>query len=419
MSLIFNPTFFMDLYELTMAQGWYQKGMKEIAYFEVMVRKLPEHWGFFVMAGLSEIQTYLSGFRFTDDDIEYLDSTKLFTEEFLLFLGKFIPQVRIRALPEGTIFFPNEPILEVSGDIISTQVLESYVLNILGFSILETSLATRIVMAAQNVPVVDFGLRRSQGPIASLRSARAAQIAGFKGTSNLFASKILGFNSTGTMAHSFVQSYENEECAFDDYAKMYHEDAVLLVDTYDTTIGTHRAAVIANCLNEQKGIKIKGIRIDSGDFMELSKHARKTFQEKNVDFLKIFVSGNLDEFKIYDLMQRGAEIDGFGVGTNFAVSQNAPSLEIVYKLVQYGERGISKNSPGKVSKPGRKSILRRMNSKDMVLPYSNDLRDLLKPFVGIDSIQVIQERLTIELSSFEDSVKRIRNPRIYPVINCC
>jgi len=407
-----------DLYELTMAQVYFQKQMQDTAYFEVTIRRLPEHWGFFVMAGLAEIESYLRGFRFAQADIEYLRSIGIFADDFLRYLSGLKPEVRIRSLPEGSVFFAGEPILEVGGPIISAQILESYILNILGFSIIEATLATRVSIAANGAAVVDFGLRRCQGPVASVRSARAAQVAGFKATSNVFAARQLNFSPSGTMAHSFVQVHDSEEESFYDFAKKYGEDAILLVDTYDSVEGIRRAAAAAKRLLKEKGVKIRGIRLDSGDLVELSKLARQYFEQQNLPFLKIFVSGDLDEFKIHDLLKQGAEIDGFGIGTRFAVSRSAPAAEIVYKIVQYGDKGLFKTSPDKKSRPGRKAITRlknRIYQKDVVSPFKSQPGDLLRPFESAERIQTIQQRLSKELSWLDDSIKAIRNPAKYPV----
>lgn len=353
-----TPSLFTDLYELTMAQVYFRKQMTDTAYFEVSVRRLPENWGFFVMAGLSEVDSYLREFRFSKADINFLRSTKLFSDDFLQYIATLKPDVKIRSLTEGTVFFPNEPIFEVTGPLICAQLLESYILNILGFSIIQATLATRISIAAKGAAVVDFGLRRCQGPVASLRSARGAQIAGFRATSNMFAAKELNFAPSGTMAHSFVHVHESQEQSFRNFTEAYGENSILLVDTYDSVEGIKAAANLARELYEEKDIKIRGIRIDSGDLVKLSNFARRHFQEKGVSFLKIFVSGDLDEFKIDDLLEQGGQIDGFGIGTRFAVSRFAPAIEIIYKIVQYGSKEVFKSSPGKQTRPGRKTIIR-------------------------------------------------------------
>jgi nicotinate phosphoribosyltransferase len=413
-----SPALFMDLYELTMARVYFEKQMNDRAYFEVTIRKLPEHWGFFVMAGLAEVESYLNEFHFTKEDIDYLLSTKLFSDDFLSYLAELRPEVTIRSLPEGTVFFPNEPAFELSGPLICAQLMESYILNILGFSIIAATLAARISLASKGVAVIDFGLRRSQGPLASLRSVRAAHMAGFRATSNLFAARYLDFPPAGTMAHSFIEVHDSEEQSFINFSETYGRDAILLVDTYDSIKGIKKAAKAAKQIYEKNGVKIKGIRIDSGDLAELSIYARKYFEDSGVEFLKIFVSGDLDEFRIADLLKTGAQIDGFGIGTRFAVSLLAPSVEIVYKIIRYGDKDLLKTSPGKESRPGRKSITRlkdKYYQKDIISPLQSGPQDLLQPFDSVEQIKTIQERLATELSLLEDSVKAIRTPREYPV----
>lgn len=409
---------FIDLYELTMAQVYFTKQMNDTASFEVSVRRLPEDWGFFVMAGLAELKSYLEEFGFSKDDIKYLQSTGMFARDFLEFLAGFRPDVKIRCLPEGTVFFANEPVLEVTGPLICAQVLESYCLNILGFSIIQATLAARVRIAAEAAAVVDFGLRRCQGPVASLRSARAAQMAGFAATSNVFAARELNFTPSGTMAHSFVEVHESEEKSFRNFAEAYGQNAILLVDTYDTMEGIKKAAQVAKQFLEEKGVKIKGVRIDSGDLVELSGFARRHFEKEGVQFLKIFVSGDLDEFKIVDLLKAGAQIDGIGIGTRFSVSRFVPAIEIVYKIVEYSGKGLYKTSPDKYTRPGRKTITRvkdKFYMKDIVSPLRQGADDLLQPFEQAEDMQIIKGRLAGELACLDDSIKAIRGPAKYPV----
>lgn len=399
-----------------MAQIYYEKAIKERAYFEVFIRELPNNWGFFIMSGLSEIYSYIKSFEFNSEDIVFLKKTNLFLKSFITFLSHYRPKVKIRALPEGSIFFPNEPILEIEGSLIDGQILESYVLNILGFSILESTLATRIAYAAKGIPVIDFGLRRAQGPVASLRAARGAQLAGFTGTSNVAAAKQLQFRPAGTMAHSFIQVHKSEEEAFIEYINLYGKDSILLVDTYNPVEGIKKAATVARYFKE-KNIQINGIRIDSGDFTSLSRYARRHFNEQGVPFLKIFISGGLDEYVIKDLIQERAEIDGIGIGTRFITSHHSPDLDIAYKLVQYGNKPVSKKSPHKETQPGRKSIIRRKKNFfecDSVVPYPQK-NDLLSPFDNEENIDIIKQRVSSELSYLKDSYKTISNPDTYPV----
>lgn len=419
-----TPALFTDLYELTMAQAYFRKGMAADGYFEVFIRHLPEHWGFFVMAGLPEVESYLREFRFAPEDVDYLRSTGLFDDDFLEYLAVFNLDVRVRCLPEGTVFFPNEVAMEVSGPILHAQLLETYILNIVGFSIVEASLAARMMLAADGVPLVDFGMRRGQGPIATIRAARGAQIAGWKATSNVFAARRLGMPPSGTMAHSFIQAHESEEQAFRDFARIYGDKTILLVDTYDTINGIKIAARVARDFLE-RGVHLRGIRLDSGDIVEQSKFARKYLREQGLGFLQIFASGNLDEFKLHDLLAAGGQFDGFGVGTHFTVSKYAPAVGIVYKLSQYGDRPLHKTSPEKATLPGRKTIQRiggqrtedggQRYERDIVKPLDPQADDLLRPFASAEQMQTIRERLRSELCALPDSVKRIRNPVEYQV----
>jgi nicotinate phosphoribosyltransferase len=412
-----TPALFTDLYELTMAQAYFRGGMDETAYFEVFVRHFPEHWGFFVMAGLPEVESYLRQFRFDADDIAYLRSTGIFANDFLEYLAALELNVKVRAMPEGTVFFANEPIMEVSGPILHAQLLETYILNILGFSIIEATLGARVMLAARGLSVIDFGLRRCQGPISSIRAARGGQIAGFSATSNVFAAALLAMPPSGTMAHSFIEAHGSEEQAFRDYAEIYGQRAILLVDTYDSIEGIKTVARVAKEF-AGRGIRIRGIRLDSGDLLGLSRFAREHFKKEGLEFLKIFASGDLDEFRIADLLAAGAEIDGFGVGTRFAVSQHAPAIGIVYKIARYNGRSLYKTSPDKATLPGRKTVVRVTGTtfeKDVVKPLDPDAADLLTPFESIEPMATIQQRLQGQLAALPNAVKAIRQPRPYAV----
>jgi len=414
-----TPALFTDFYELTMAQVYFRQRREQTASFEVTVRRLPEDWGFFVMAGLHEIEAYVQAFRFDSEDIAYLRTLETFEPDFLEYLSTFTPNIRMRALPEGTVFFPYEPILEVTGPVLDAQLLETYVLNILGFSIIEATLATRTVLAAGDIPVIDFGMRRCQGPIASLRAARGGQIAGFKATSNVFAARAFGFPPSGTMAHSYVQIHDSEAQAFRDFAEQFGPRAILLVDTYDTHEGIRIAAAVAREILEEKGIEIGGIRIDSGDLVALSQFARDAFHKEGLDFLKIFVSGDLDEYKIADLFAAGAEIDGIGIGTRYSAARHAPALEIVYKITEYDGQGLAKTSPQKTTRPGRKTVTRTSNAgqyeRDVVGPLRPEMEDLLQSFAEAESTDAVRARLTRELAALPAGVKAIRAPEDYPV----
>ena len=273
--------------------------------------------------------------------------------------------------------------------------------------------------AAKGAALVDFGMRRAPGPVAPLRAARGAQMAGFAATSNLSAARQLKFRSSGTMAHSYIQAHENEEKAFLDFSRLYGDQTILLVDTYDCREGIRKAARAAAALEGESGVRIKGIRIDSGDLEELSKYARQYFDEQQLAYLHIFVSGSLDEYAIRDLLENNAPIDGFGVGTRLAVSRHVPATDIAYKLIRYSDRGVSKDSPGKETLPHRKSIVRHEGeggtfAGDTIQRYPVD-GDLLTGFAGPEGMETIRERINTQLDSFDSSVLRIRKPADYAV----
>jgi nicotinate phosphoribosyltransferase len=415
-----TPGLLTDLYELSMGQVYFDTNLHETACFEVIVRHLPANWGFFVMAGLEELAGYMEAFRFDEEDMAWLRATGRFSEGFLEYLGRLRLDVNVRAIPEGTVFFPEEPIVEVRGPLIDTQLLESYVLNVLGFSIIAASLAARVRLAAGDKSVVDFGLRRAQGPVAAVRAARGGMMAGFAATSNVFAARELGFAAAGTMAHSFVEAHASEREAFESFVDVHGEDSTLLVDTYDPFEGIRVAAEVAREYAEEREVRIRGIRLDSGDFAEQARYARGLFDARGLSFMKIFASGGLDEYQIAELVETCPEIDGYGIGTRFAVSREAPDADIVYKLVRYGERDVFKTSPGKVTRPGRKSVLRTTEGgryvKDVVCPMGAGIDDLLAPFTGAEPMGVIQERVQSELSKLPSNVKRLEGPQAYPVV---
>lgn len=406
-----------DFYELTMGQVYLSRGITGRASFEVTVRKLPPDWGYFVFAGMAEVEDYLHNLSFEGADIDYLRSLDKFEPEYLDYLRQLTFDVDIRSFSEGTVFFPGEPVVEVSGPLIAAQLLETYILNIIGFSVVEATMASRCMTAAGDAAVIDFGLRRCQGPISAVRVVRGAQISSWPATSNVFAAKLLDMPPSGTMAHSYVQVYEDEEQAFRDFAETYGEDAVLLVDTYDSYEGIKKAAKVAKEMDE-KGVRIKGVRLDSGDFVQLSQYARKCFDEASLGFMKVFASGDMDEYKMADLLGAGAEIDGFGVGTRFGVSQGAPAISIVYKICEYEGLGLAKLSQGKESLPARKSVFRSgadCYEGDLVTSLMNQGTDLLEPFDGAEPIQTVQDRLKSQLRRLPEAVRSIRHPSEYPV----
>lgn len=348
---------FTDLYELTMAASYVRHRMFAPATFSLFVRSLPQQRGFLVAAGIDEVLQLLEEFAFSKEDIEFLHSTKRFSADVLDYLANLRFTGDVYALPEGSLCFAQEPLIEVTGPIIEAQLIETVVLNALHIQTLIVSKAVRSVVAAQGRGVIDFSLRRTHGSDAGLKVARASYLAGFDGTSNVLAGRLYDIPLYGTMAHSFIESFDNEEAAFQAYADTFPDDTALLIDTYDTVRGAQRAARVGQRLL-QHGHWLRGVRLDSGDLLSLSHETRKILNDAGLDFVRIYASGGLDETHVDRLVQAGAPIDVFGVGTAMGVSNDAPSLDMAYKLVEYDGRPRLKLSSGKVSLVGKKQIFR-------------------------------------------------------------
>jgi nicotinate phosphoribosyltransferase len=334
-----------DLYELTMAAAYFNQGIQAPATFSLYVRRHPAR-GFFVAAGLDEVVTALQEFRFAADDIGYLRRTGFFSDPFLAYLESLRFQGEVWAMPEASLFFPDEPILEVTAPIIQAQLLETWLINAVGLSCLIATKAARCVHAARGRSLMDFSLRRDQGADAGLAAARSSYLAGFDATSNVLAGKLYGIPVAGTMAHSFVQAFEREIDAFRSYARSFPQRTVLLIDTYDTLAGARNAVQVAGEMRE-RGESLQGVRLDSGDLADLSRRVRAILDEGGCREVKILASGGLDEFDLAALLAQGAPIDAFGVGTRMGVSADAPYLDMVYKLVRYDGRPVCKHSTGK------------------------------------------------------------------------
>lgn len=316
-----------DLYELTMLQAYYDRGMNDVAVFEFFSRKLPRERGFLMAAGLEQVIDYLSGLRFSFEDIEYLESTRRFSAEFLKSLEDLSFTGDVYAMPEGTLFFRDEPILRVVAPLREAQLIESRIVNLLHFQTIVASKAARCVLAAPEKLLIDFGMRRAHGAEAGLLSARASYIAGFSGTATVLAGQRYGVPVFGTMAHSFVQAHESETQAFENFARSHPANATLLIDTYDTVEAARKVVSLAAQL-EKEGIAIKGVRIDSGDLGQYARQVRRVLDEGGMRGITIFASSGLDEYALRDLMAAGAPIDGFGVGTRMNTSADAPFLDL-------------------------------------------------------------------------------------------
>jgi nicotinate phosphoribosyltransferase len=346
-----------DLYEMTMAAGYWRHNLNDKATFSVFVRNPDQKRNYFVAAGLATLLEELEAYRFRQDDIHYLQQLKLFDANFLDALRRLRFTGDIHALPEGTLFFPDEPILEISAPLIEAQLIETLILNTIGVATLIATKAARCIHAAAGRPLVDFALRRTHGSEAGDQVARSTYIAGFSATNNVRASQRFGIPVAGTMAHAFVTAFTSELEAFRAYAMTFPQHTIFLIDTYDTLAGARNAATVALEM-QTRDQRALGVRLDSGDMVALSRGVRRILDEAGLTEMKIYASSSFDEFKITEIIKSGAPIDAFGVGTKVGVSADAPYLDIVYKLVQLGKRPIRKLSSEKVTLAGRKQIFR-------------------------------------------------------------
>jgi nicotinate phosphoribosyltransferase len=347
-----------DLYQLNMIQAYLDHGRTETAVFEFFVRKLPVQRGFLVAAGLEQAVAFLEKLRFCAADIEWLASTGRFSAGLLDYLANFRFSGEMHAMPEGTVFFANEPILRVTAPLPEAQLVETRLINILHFQSLIAAKAARMVLLAPNKLLVDFGLRRAHGADAGLMAARASYIAGLAGTATVLAEKDFGIPIYGTMAHSFVQAFDDETAAFESFARARPENLVLLIDTYDTEAAARKVVALAPRL-KSAGITIRGVRLDSGDLVALSKTVRRILDAGGLADVIIFASGGIDEDVLAAFAHEQAPIDGMGIGTSLATSSDAPALDCAYKLQEYAGLPRRKRSAGKATWPGRKQVWRR------------------------------------------------------------
>lgn len=361
-----NISMVMDMYELTMSNGYFNQGEKDtVVAFDVFYRKNPDNAGFAIFAGLEQVIEYIQNLHFSEEDVEYLRSRNLFTEEFLQYLLDFKFRGDITAMPEGTVMFPNEPIVTVVAPLIDAQLIETAILLEINHQSLIATKTNRIVRSAKGKPVTDFGARRAHNVDAAVYGARAAYIGGAAGTATVLAGKMFGIPISGTMAHSWVMSFESEYEAFKAYAESYPNSTVLLVDTYDVLkSGVPNAIRVAKEVLEPKGCRLKGIRLDSGDLAYLSKEARKQLDEAGLTDCIIVASNGLDEYTINSLNRQGALIDSYGVGEKLITSSTNPVFGAVYKLVAVKKDGgfIPKikisETVEKITNPGIKELYR-------------------------------------------------------------
>jgi nicotinate phosphoribosyltransferase len=353
-----NEALLTDLYQLNMIQAYLDHGRTDTAVFELFVRHFPPRRGFLIAAGLHQALDYLESLRFSAEDIEWLERTGRFGRGLLDYLAELRFSGDVHAMPEGTVFFPDEPIIRVTAPLPQAQLVETRLINILNYQTLIASKAARMRLAAPDKLLVDFGFRRAHGAEAGVFAARASYIAGFAGTATMMAEKLFGIPTYGTMAHSFIQTFDDETAAFEAFAELRPDGLTLLIDSYDTEAAARKVAALAPRL-AAKGIEIGSVRLDSGDLIVLSKSVREILDQGGLRKIKIFASGGLDEDHIAEMLRAGAPIDGFGVGTSLTTSSDVPAVDCAYKLEEYASLPRRKRSVGKATWPGRKQVWRR------------------------------------------------------------
>jgi nicotinate phosphoribosyltransferase len=426
---MYNSVLLTDLYQLTMLQGYYEQNMEEPAVFEFFVRKLPKNRSYLVAAGLAQVLTYLEQLQFSSDEIDWLASTGQFKPAVLDRLETLKFTGDVHAMPEGTVFFPNEPILRITAPLPEAQLIESRIINLLHFQTLIASKAARSVLIALDKLLVDFGMRRAHGSEAALLAARASYLAGFTGSSTVAAGMYFGIPIFGTMAHSFIQTYTRESQAFVDFAEANPDNVVLLIDTYDTEAGAQKVVDLAATLYAQ-GIEIKGVRLDSGDLADHARKVRLILDRGGLNDTTIFASGNIDEYKLEELMAQQAPIDGFGIGTRMDTSADAPYLDCAYKLQEYAGIARRKRSEGKATWPGRKQVYRNYSNNGIMSGDTVTVENV--PCAGQPLLQLVMQAGKVvarqptliearaqarrQLNGLPMSLRQLSNTPEYPVI---
>jgi len=409
-----------DLYQLTMVTAYLELGMTRPAVFEFYVRRMPRRRGFLLAAGLAQVLDFLEGLRFTSDELHWLRSTGRLPEPAVARLETLRFTGDVDAMPEGTVFFADEPILRVTAPLPEAQLVESRIINLLNFQTMIASKAARVRIAAGQKWLADFGMRRAHGAEAAVLAARACWLAGYDSTATVEAGRLFGIPLSGTMAHSFVQAHDDELRAFADFARIHPRGLTLLIDTYDVLEGARKAIEL-----QRQGVVVKGVRIDSGDLLGLSRAVRLLLDQGGCDRTQIVASGNLDEYRIAELLAAGAPIDSFGVGTNVDVSEDEPSLDCVYKIQEYAGRARRKRSSGKATWPGRKQVMREFNDQGRIARDVVTLAGkaapgpgLLQPVMrggrtlisgpGLDEIRAYACR---SIDTLPDACRRIHDPQ--------
>jgi nicotinate phosphoribosyltransferase len=347
-----------DLYQINMMQAYLDQGATETAVFELFARNLPPRRGFLVAAGLEQALQFLETLQFSATEIEWLKSTGRFRPNLIDYLSTLRFSGDVHAMPEGTVFFANEPILRITAPLPQAQLVESRLINIIHYQVLIAAKAARMILAAPNKVLVDFGFRRAHGAEAGVMAARASYLTGFAGTATVLAGEQFGIPIYGTMAHSFIESFDDEGAAFAAFARSRPDNLVFLIDTYDVEAAARKVVALAPKLKEA-GIAVRGVRIDSGDLVAQARSVRAILDSGGLGDVTIFVSGGLDEDDLLAFAQAKAPIDGIGIGTAMTTSSDVPALDVVYKLQEYAGVPRRKRSANKATWPGRKQVWRR------------------------------------------------------------
>jgi nicotinate phosphoribosyltransferase len=427
-----NMSMFTDLYELTMCASYFDNKNFEPATFDLFIRRLPENRSYLLFAGLEQVLLYLKSVKFTEEHLAYLKNQG-FNSRFLDYLRNFKFTGDVWAVPEGTVAFPCEPLIRVTAPIIEAQLVETFLLNTVNMQTMIATKASRVVHAAKGKAVIEFGLRREHGIDAGMKVARCSYIAGCQGTSNVLAGLAYGIPVFGTMAHSFIMSYEREIDAFRAFAKTFPDKSTLLIDTYDDIAGVEKAALVAKEL-EEKGLRLSGVRLDSGDLASISKKVRKLLDEKGLKYVSIFASGDLDEFNIAELLSKSARIDAFGVGTKMGTSADKPYVDVIYKLCETMNADgtsvpIMKLSEGKATLPGRKQVYRFKDAegnfeKDVIAladekvegePLLRKVMENGKLIYNLPSLIEVRAAASANLAKLPEKYKQLKAAPEYPV----
>jgi nicotinate phosphoribosyltransferase len=417
-----------DLYQLNMIQAYLDHGKTKTAVFEFFVRNLPARRGFLVAAGLEQALDFLEGLHFSAEEIEWLARSGRFGKGLLEHLAALRFTGDVHAIPEGTVFFADEPILRVTAPLPEAQLVETRLINILHFQSLIAAKAARMMLAAPGKLLVDFGLRRAHGYEAGVMAARASYITGFAGTATMLAEKWFGIPTFGTMAHSFIQAYDDEITAFEEFAQSRPDHLTFLIDTYDTEAGARKVVALAPRL-KARGITIRSVRLDSGDLIALSKSVRSILDKGGLGEVDIFASGGLAEDDLAEMLQAGAPIDGFGIGTSLTTSSDVPALDCAYKLQEYDGLPRRKRSIGKATWPGRKQVWRRYGSDGRmagdILSIESDHHSgepLIQPVMRAGrrigpppTLAEIRARATRDLARLPEWLRLLRPQGSYPV----